>query len=101
MKVTAELSVIPITGDVSFSNQIAKCERILKNHECKLQLHSEGTNIEGELDNILSAIQECIESAHDNNIPRLFTNIKINSRTDKQESFESKIQSVESKIGSI
>ena len=98
MKVTAELSVIPISGDVSFSNQIAQCERILEDHGLKLQLHSEGTNIEGELENVLSAIQQCIESIHGNSVPRLFSNIKINSRTDKQQSFQSKVESVESKM---
>lgn len=98
MKVIAELSIIPIGVGLSFSSYIAECERILNNKPLKVQLHSEGTNIEGELDVVLDAIKSCVEAVHQLGAPRVFTNIKISSRVDKPEQMESKVESVLEKI---
>lgn len=98
MKIIAELSIIPIGVGLSLSTYIAECERILRNKDLTIQLHAEGTNIEGELNEVLDAIKSCIEAVHELGAPRMVTNIKISSRIDKIESMKDKVNSVESKL---
>lgn len=98
MKIIAELSIIPIGVGVSLSKYIVECERILKNKGLTIQLHAEGTNIEGEFSDVLNAIQLCVEAVHKLGAPRVISNVKISSRTDKPESMESKVRSVEMQI---
>jgi len=97
MQIIAELSIIPLGVGLSLSKYIAECERILKNKGLKIQLHAEGTNIEGEYDQVMGAIKMCIESVHKLGSPRIVTNVKISSRTDKTETMAQRIQSVENK----
>jgi uncharacterized protein (TIGR00106 family) len=98
MKIIAELSIIPIGVGLSLSTYIAECERILKNKNLIIELHAEGTNIEGELNDVLDAIKTCIEAMHTLGAPRLITNVKINSRTDKIQNMQDKVKSVENKM---
>ena len=98
MKVIVEFSIIPIGDGVSLSNYIAECERILKSKNLKIQLHAEGTNIEGELDEILATIKQCIKAVHEMGAPRISTNVKISSRVDKAQSMEDRVISVEGKV---
>lgn len=95
MKIIAELLIIPIGVGVSLSRYIAECERILKNKGLKIQLHAEGTNIEGDFDEVFDAIKNCIEAVHKLGAPRLMTNIRVSSRTDKIENMKDKVNSVE------
>ena len=98
MKVIAELSLIPVGIGTSFSEYIAECERIFNKAGLKTQLHAEGTNIEGDFDQIVKAIKESIITVHKMGAPRVITNVSFNSRTDKEQSMEDKIKSVEKKI---
>lgn len=98
MKIIAELSIIPLGVGISLSKYIAECERVLKNKGLVLQLHAEGTNIEGEMDVVLDAVKQCIAAVHKLGAPRLVTNLKISSRTDKAQSMQDKIKSVEELI---
>lgn len=98
MNVIAELSVIPLGFGLSLSKYIAECEKILNDRNLTIQLHAEGTNIEGEFNEVLDAIKQCVEKVHQLGTPRLVTNIKISSRTDKIETMQGKINSVESKL---
>jgi uncharacterized protein (TIGR00106 family) len=58
MKIIADLCVVPIGVGVSVSRYIAKCEKILADAGLKTILHSYGTNIEGEWDDVFSAIKK-------------------------------------------
>lgn len=98
MKIIAELSVIPLGVGISLSKYIAECERILKSKGLTLQLHAEGTNIEGEIEVVLAAVKQCIDAVHKLGAPRIVTNLKISSRTDKEQSMQDKIKSVEELI---
>lgn len=98
MKVIAELQIIPLGVGLSLSKYIAECERVLKNKKLNIQLHAEGTNIEGEFDEVFNALKSCIEAVHKLGVPRLVTNIKMSSRIDKTESMQDKIKSVENQM---
>jgi uncharacterized protein (TIGR00106 family) len=94
MKVIVDLTVVPIGVGVSLSKYVAACEEILKRPGLKTQLHANGTNIEGEWDDVFDAIKACHEKVHGMGAPRIHTNIKLGTRTDREQSLEDKVKSV-------
>ena len=56
MKVIVDLCVVPMGVGVSVSTYVAECERVLEEAGLEIQLHANGTNIEGEWDDVFAAI---------------------------------------------
>ncbi len=98
MKVNAMLSIIPIGAGVSLSSHIAACERVLVESGLKIQLHAHGTNIDGEWDEVLGAIKRCLETVHSMGAPRIATFIKLGTRTDRDQSMDNMVSSVQEKL---
>jgi uncharacterized protein (TIGR00106 family) len=98
MKVLVDLCIVPIGVGVSLSTYIAECELILAEAGLKTALHSYGTNIEGEWEDVFSAIRRCHEKVHAMGAPRITTTIKLGTRTDRDQSMQDKIDSVKSKL---
>jgi len=98
MKAIIDLCVVPIGVGVSVSTYIAACERVLREAGLKTQLHAYGTNIEGDWDVVFAAIKRCHEVVHEMGAPRISTTIKVGTRTDRDQTMEQKIQSVEEKM---
>jgi uncharacterized protein (TIGR00106 family) len=97
MRVIADFCLVPLGIGVSVSKEIAACERVLADAGLKTKLHAYGTNIEGEWDNVFAAIKRCHELVHAMGTPRISSNLRFGTRTDRQQSMEDKIQSVEQK----
>ena len=68
MKVNAMVSIIPIGAGVSLSNHIAACERVLMESGLKPQL------------------------------PRISTFVKLGTRTDRDQSMDNMVRSVQQKL---
>ena len=98
MKIIADLSITPIGVEISLSKYIVACERILKDQGLYIKVHAEGTNIEGDLNDVLNGIRLCIDTLHKEGVPRLKTHISISSRIDKIENIDAKINSIEIQI---
>lgn len=98
MKVMIDLCVVPIGVGVSLSTYIAACEKVLAEAGLKTALHSYGTNIEGEWDEVFAAVKRCHEVVHGMGAPRITTTIKVGTRVDRTQTMEDKIRSVEEKI---
>ncbi|NNJ71274.1 MAG: MTH1187 family thiamine-binding protein [Kiritimatiellales bacterium] len=98
MKVIVDLTVVPIGVGVSLSKYVAACEEVLKRPGLKTALHANGTNVEGEWDEVFAAIRECHEKVHGMGAPRIHTNIKLGTRTDREQSLEDKVNSVAAKL---
>ncbi len=98
MKVIVDFSIIPIGVGVSLSKYVAECEKIFKEAGLKFNLHANGTNIEGEWDDVFNAIKSCHEKLHQLGVPRISSNLRIGTRTDREQSMEDKIRSVEEKL---
>ena len=98
MKAIVELGVVPIGVGVSLSKYVAACEKILKEAGLEHQLHSYGTNIEGEWDDVFAAVKKCHEVIHEMGAPRIFTVLKVGTRTDREQSMGDKIKSVQEKL---
>ena len=98
MKVIVDLCVVPLGVGVSVSKYIALCQQILEDAGLKIRLHAYGTNIEGEYDQVFTAIRQCHEQIHAAGAPRISTTIKLGSRVDRLQTMDDKLKSVEEKL---
>jgi len=99
MKILMDLCVVPQVEGVSLSPYVAACQKILDARGIKNTLHAYGTNIEGEWEEVMAAVKACHEEMHKLGSPRVSSFIKMATRTDKDQSLEDKIASVEAKMG--
>jgi len=95
MNVIADLCVVPLGVGVSVSKYVAACEQVLRDAGLSHQLHAYGTNIEGEWDDVFAAIKRCHEVVHGMGAPRISTTLKFGTRTDRRQTMQDKIRSVE------
>jgi uncharacterized protein (TIGR00106 family) len=98
MKVIVDLCIVPLGVGVSLSTYVAACERVLVAAGLEIRLHANGTNIEGEWDEVFAAIKRCHEAVHEMGAPRISTTIKLGTRTDRSQSMDDKVRSVEEKL---
>ena len=97
MNAIAEFTIIPIGVGVSLSKYVAACEQVLEGSGLSYELHANGTNLEGEWDEVLNAIKACHEKLHEMGVPRISTIIKIGTRTDRTQKMKDKVESVRAK----
>lgn len=98
MYVMIDLCVVPMGVGVSISKYVAACQEVLKRAGLKYQLHAYGTNIEGDWEDVMTAVKECHKTVHAMGVPRITTTIKLGTRIDKTQSMEEKISSVVEKL---
>jgi uncharacterized protein (TIGR00106 family) len=98
MKVLMDVSIVPIGVGVSLSAYVAACERVLREAGLSPKLHAFGTNVEGEWDEVFTAVKRCHEAVHAMGAPRISTTIRLGTRADRDQSLGDKIRSVEEKI---
>jgi uncharacterized protein (TIGR00106 family) len=96
--VIADLCVVPLGVGVSVSKYVAACEKVLTDAGLKTRLHAYGTNIEGEWDAVLAAVKRCHETVHGMGAPRVSTNLRLGTRTDRMQTMVDKVRSVEEKL---
>jgi len=101
MKVIVDLCVVPMGVGVSLSEYVAACERVLKRAGLETRLHGCGTNIEGEWDAVFAAIKRCHEVVHEMGAPRITSTVHVGTRTDRDQSIDDKVRSVEEKLGEV
>jgi uncharacterized protein (TIGR00106 family) len=83
MKATAELQVVPLGQGVSVRKEIRRIVELLQRHDFILEPHASGTNIEGDLTDILVAVEQVHEVLHAEGSVRLISFLKLETRTDK------------------
>jgi uncharacterized protein (TIGR00106 family) len=81
------------------SSYVAACEKVLSQTGLKIALHANGTDIEGEWDAVFAAVKRCHEVVHGMGAPRIFTTMKVGTRTDRIQTMEDKVKSVKGKLG--
>jgi uncharacterized protein (TIGR00106 family) len=91
MKATAEVQVIPIGSGVSVRHEVQRAHELLKQAGLQVALHAYGTNVEGELGQILDAVRLVHETLHAEGTVRLSTFLKLGTRTDKEPSLAGKL----------
>ncbi|PCJ15619.1 MAG: hypothetical protein COB04_12880 [Gammaproteobacteria bacterium] len=96
MNVMIDLCIVPIGEGTSLSPYIAQCTRILRSSGLKTTLHPFGTIVEGEWDAVFAAVKQCHSYLHvAMDVVRINTTIKVGTRTDKAQTGEEKVASVE------
>ncbi len=98
MNIIADVCVTPLGVGVSTSPYVTACVKILKRAGLRPRLHAYGTNVEGRWDEVFDAIRECHRVVHEMGAPRISTTIRFGTRTDRPETIDGKIQSVEEKL---
>lgn len=83
MKATAELQVIPLGSGVSVRDEVRRVVQLLHERDLILETHASGTNLEGELDEILAAVKLVHETLHEQGSVRLLSYLKLETRSDK------------------
>ena len=83
MKATAELQVIPLGSGVSVRHQVMAVVELLQQSAFIIETHASGTNIEGELSEILVAVEKIHHALHDSGVVRIVSYLKLETRTDK------------------
>lgn len=91
MKALAEIQVIPIGSGVSVRREVQRAHEILRASGLHVQLHAYGTNVEGELADILDAVRRVHETLHAEGTVRLSTAVKLGTRTDKDATLAEKL----------
>ncbi len=97
MKVIADFTIIPIGVGVSLSPYVAACEQVLADAGLAIRLHANGTNVEGEWEDVLAAVKRCHETVHRMGAPRITTLLQIHTRTDRDQSMADKVASVDAR----
>ena len=94
MWVSIELCLVPIGVGLSLSPYIKACLSIIDKHNLEYELGPNGTAIEGEWDQVFECVKDCHKLVHQRGAKRIYTTLKVNTRTDKKQSFKEKVKSV-------
>jgi len=62
------------------------------------ELHSNVTNVEGELEDFFAAIRRCHKTLHAMGVPRIHTDIKLGTRVDHPQKMADKVTSVRKRL---
>jgi uncharacterized protein (TIGR00106 family) len=101
MNVIIDLCVVPIGVGLSVSKYVAACHEIIREAGLKSELHAYGTNIEGDYDTVFQVVKKCHGKIHEMGAPRITTTIKLGTRTDRDQTMEDKVKSVQEKLKSV
>jgi len=91
VKATGEIQCIPIGAGVSVREPVMKAHRILEDAGIHATLHANGTNVEGELSDILAAVERVHEALHADGVVRLVSYVKVATRVDKEPTLAGKL----------
>ena len=83
MNATAEIQVIPIGAGVSVRREVRRAHELLQESGLILETHASGTNVEGDLRQILHAVERVHAVLHAEGTVRLLTVVKRETQTDK------------------
>ena len=94
-----EISVVPLgTSDTSLSGFVADCLRVLREEKVTYELSAMGTNIEGNLKDLIRIALKMHEVPFERGARRVLTTLKIDDRRDKKGTLKGKKQAVEKKL---
>jgi uncharacterized protein (TIGR00106 family) len=93
-----ELSVVPLGKGASVSATIARVMKLIMDSGVPYKANPMGTVIEGEWGEVLDLVRRCHDEAM-RDAERVVTTIKIDDYRGKGRRLESKLESVEQKLG--
>lgn len=96
--VLLEMSIVPMGKGESVSQYVTECVDLVDQSGLDYRLHAMGTVVEGELSEVLTLMQQCIEkmATHSH---RVTCTAKLDYRHGQQGRLAAKVDSVEQKLG--
>ena len=94
MWVSIDLCLLPIGVGVSLSPYINACINIIKSHDLNYEVGPNGTAIEGDWVKVFDCVKHCHEKVHKLGAARIYTTIKVNTRSDRKQLFTEKLENI-------
>ncbi len=94
MHAIVAFTLVPIGTGVSVSPYVAAVERVLEESGLTFEVNSNGTNLEGEWEDVFAVIRRCHEVVHGDGAPRIHTCLQVGTRVDREQRMAEKIESV-------
>lgn len=97
---TADITVLPIGREgASVGDLLAVIARHLGTQDkVRFEMHAMGTALEGEPSDIFALAAEIHALPFESGIPRVYTVLKVDERTDKHQTLESKVESIQDRL---
>jgi uncharacterized protein (TIGR00106 family) len=96
--VLLEFSMSPLGKGESVSRHVARSLEIIESSGLDYRMNSMGTVLEGEWDEVMAVVTRCFERMSED-CDRVTASMKIDYRKGRSGRLESKIESVESRLG--
>ena len=94
-----EISIVPIgIQGSSLSPYVADCLLVLKEEKVRYELSAMGTNLEGNLRDLMRIAMKMHEVPFKKGAPQVATTIRIDDRRDKKGTLSAKKKAVQSKL---
>ncbi|MGK2955641.1 MAG: MTH1187 family thiamine-binding protein [Solirubrobacterales bacterium] len=97
---TADITVLPIgregasVGDLL----VALRQHLDAQDRVRFEMHAMGTSLDGSAEDIFALAAELHSLPFNEGVPRVYTVLKLDQRTDKDQTLESKVKSVEDRL---
>lgn len=98
MSVLLEFSMSPLDKGASVGEHVARSLDIIDRSGLPYRLNPMGTVIEGEWDEVFGVVKRCYERMAEDS-ERISVSIKVDCRKGKDGRIESKVESVEKRLG--
>lgn len=97
---TADITVLPIGREgASVGDLLVEIARHLEAQDrVRFEMHAMGTSLEGTPEDIFALAAELHALPFDAGIPRVYTVLKVDQRTDKEQTLETKVDSVRDRL---
>ncbi len=92
-----EFSITPVGGGTHLADAIARVTRIVRDSGLDNELHAMGTILEGDLEECLKVIRQCIDAALEE-APRASTSVRIDAGEGRA-GIADRVRSVEDRLG--
>lgn len=96
--VLMEFSITPLDKGASVSVYVARCVDVVDRSGLEYRLNPMGTIVEGPIERVLEVLQRCFEELA-SDCERITCAAKFDYRNGDQSRFDSKLASVEQKLG--
>ena len=94
MWVSIDLCLVPLGLGLSLSSYLAACQKVIQETGLDYEVGPNGTAIEGQWDEVFTCVRACHEAVHQKGVIRIHTTLKVNTRSDRNQSFREKVPSV-------
>jgi len=98
MSVLAELSIFPLDKGESLSPYVTRMVKIIKSSGLNYTLHSMGTCLEGEWQEVMDVVNKCFQDLQQD-CGRIYLTLKVDYRRGGRNRLVQKVESVQRQLG--